>query len=531
VAARCRRIDRLGMRKWLREPWAQRYPKLFHLWVRRFNVRVSAPAVTAEVIRISLNPSDMNVIYSTHTDRDYMPPLAISERQVTVGPGFSNWTEHGRVRSLNVAYGQYDLAALVASLPSDQRPELTVVLADSYQNCIPRNLARAPGRKLLLAGDTHHGPKPLEKMLTYARQEPFDGIVVIHDPHHLHWYVEAGFEQTTYIPNINVAHLPQRFDERRKCSIVFVGQAGHLHARRQYLLGAIKDAGLSVEIMQATATEAALRYSGAQITFNCSLNGDLNMRVFEVLSAGGFLVTDRLSRQSALEALFLRGEHYVDYNTVDDLIEKLRYYLARPAECLEIARAGHAAYVSAHLPQQRIRDVLDFAFARKQVQTPNDKRALRGSEAFGSNLNERVQLYQVLQDLCLRVEQLVVVGDAALGARPISDWVDLPRAVVLILADLQSASALRQSLERLGVSQQVRFIEQNVGPCDVLVLRAETLAGIADLRKLNSSWLAVMNGGPTMAKETERLAAVGFVKVAEAPWLFRRTPLHPSLVK
>src|SRR5215813_2505825 len=132
-----------------------------------------------------------NVLYSTHTLPNSMPPLAVSGRQIIVGRGYPTRIE-GRVKSLNITRGRYDLARVVFSLPADQRPELTLVLADAFENCLPENLAAVPGQKVLLVADTHHGERPLQKMLAYARQEPFDRIVVIHDPHHLHWFTEAA---------------------------------------------------------------------------------------------------------------------------------------------------------------------------------------------------------------------------------------------------------------------------------------------------------------------------------------------------
>src|ERR1700730_1461066 len=112
--------------------------------------------------------------------------------------------------------------------------------------------------------------------------------------------------------------------------------------------------------------------------------GDLNMRVFEAFAAGGFLITDRLSPQTGMETMFRRGEHYVDYEGPDDLLEKLRYYLARPRECLEIAKAGNAAYLATHQPPGRIRELMEFVLGAAPV--PRDLRAKPGGEGFGQNL-------------------------------------------------------------------------------------------------------------------------------------------------
>src|SRR5690349_6478327 len=91
----------------------------------------------------------LNVIYSTHTRPDYMPPLSLSERQIIVGPGYLSSSVDGVTKSVNVPAGRYDLASVARSLPAEQSPDLTIVLADASQSCWPTNLEAVPGRKLL----------------------------------------------------------------------------------------------------------------------------------------------------------------------------------------------------------------------------------------------------------------------------------------------------------------------------------------------------------------------------------------------
>jgi len=83
------------------------------------------------------------------------------------------------------------MAGLISLLPPDQRSELIVVLADSYEQCVPVNLAAVRGRRIPPVADTHHGQNLLQKMLGYARR-----IVLIHDPQHLHWFTEAAIAPT-----------------------------------------------------------------------------------------------------------------------------------------------------------------------------------------------------------------------------------------------------------------------------------------------------------------------------------------------
>jgi hypothetical protein len=466
----------------------------------------------------------MNVLYSTHTSLNYMPPLTVSSRQITVGPNYHRHIEAGTVRSLHVAPGRYDLATLVASLPAGQKPELTIVLADAYQTCVPVSLAAVPGRKLLLVADTHHGVAPLQKMLAYARQEPFDRIVVTHDPHHLHWFTEADIAPTTYIPNVNCANFSQPLVERRQPAIIFVGQTGQWHHRRRHLLEAIQNAGLPLIVRQAPAPMAATMYNATQITFNCSLNGDLNMRIFEVMAAGGFLVTDRLSPQSGLETLFHRGKQYVDYDGVDDLLHLLRHYLAHPGECLRIARAGQKAYLQRHQPAQRARDLIDFGLGNSARSCKYDPRTSPKGEGFGENLLERIHLYELLQHVSLQNEQVFVLVDPALGARIISDLVDLPRLRIQLIEQAERHTPIRELLKELGVLRQIDLVKTRPSRCDIQLMHADTLSGLRDASSVYAQRLLVIAEGHPLDGQTAWLASHGFSKVAETPHSFQRTP-------
>ena len=457
----------------------------------------------------------MMILYSTHTSPTYMPPLVLSKRQIVVGPNYPTRSEDGRIQSLKIPHGRYDMAALISSLPANHRPELIVVLADSYQQCVPENLAAVPCRRILLVADTHHGQNPLQKMLAYARQEPFDQIVLIHDPHHLHWFTEAGIAPTVYIPNPNVHHFPRPFNKLRQPAIAFVGSAGS--SRRRYLLQTIEKAGLPLVYRQIPAPDAAAIYNAAQITFNCSLNADLNMRVFEVMAAGGFLITDRLSPQAGLDTMFRRGKDYVDYDGPDDLIAKLKYYLDRPKECLKIARSGQAAYLERHTPAQRVRELLNAA-AGDATSYSTDRRAAPGIDGFGENLDERVLLYEVMQTFAQQAEQISVAVDPALGARCIADLVDLPRLKISVVGGIEQ-SGLKDSLVSLGVFHQVSLDHGEPDPCDVMVLDGQTVADLTDAQRLRTRFLLTRD---LTADKASCLAACGFIKVGERPMLFER---------
>lgn len=71
----------------------------------------------------------------------------------------------------------------------------------------------------------------------------------------------------------------------------------------------------------------------------------INLRVFEALGAGCFLLTDYCEE---LADLFVVGEEIEFFRSASELIDKVNYYLSNPAKRNEIARKGHEKFIKMH---------------------------------------------------------------------------------------------------------------------------------------------------------------------------------------
>jgi spore maturation protein CgeB len=90
------------------------------------------------------------------------------------------------------------------------------------------------------------------------------------------------------------------------------------------------------------ATHLPSLFSRAKISINFlrPQNFDAhNMRSIEVPATGNFLLTQRSAEQS--ELLFEEGKSIVCFETIDELVEKIEYYLSHEEERLHIARAAY----------------------------------------------------------------------------------------------------------------------------------------------------------------------------------------------
>jgi spore maturation protein CgeB len=105
--------------------------------------------------------------------------------------------------------------------------------------------------------------------------------------------------------------------------------------------------------------------SQSKIVLNKSILGDLNMRVFETLSCGRFLLTDKI--RNGLEELFMNQKHLVLYESLSDLVEKIEYYLKADREREKIAMRGHREVLKRHTYLHRVGQILQTVGIRTNV--------------------------------------------------------------------------------------------------------------------------------------------------------------------
>jgi spore maturation protein CgeB len=79
----------------------------------------------------------------------------------------------------------------------------------------------------------------------------------------------------------------------------------------------------------------------------------VNLRIFEALAAGCFLLTDYCEE---LEELFVIGEEIEVFRDASDLAEKVDFYLNNPELRNKIAQHGHEKFLKKHLWMQRAKE-------------------------------------------------------------------------------------------------------------------------------------------------------------------------------
>ena len=104
-------------------------------------------------------------------------------------------------------------------------------------------------------------------------------------------------------------------------------------------------------------SEMADVYSQSRIAFNRSVKDDINMRVFEVPSCGPLLVTNNLS-ENGLDELFVPGEEIVVYESPEELLDRIDYFLKHERDRRRIARRGRSRVIAEHTYRLRMEQIL-----------------------------------------------------------------------------------------------------------------------------------------------------------------------------
>lgn len=104
--------------------------------------------------------------------------------------------------------------------------------------------------------------------------------------------------------------------------------------------------------------------------------GEIKGRNFEVPGCGGFLLTEKVED---LEKYYDVSKEIIYFDTEDDLIKNIKYYLSHEDERATIAQAGHERTLREHTYAHRFTDIF------RQLRLPHEPlhRALKGKVPLG----------------------------------------------------------------------------------------------------------------------------------------------------
>lgn len=109
-------------------------------------------------------------------------------------------------------------------------------------------------------------------------------------------------------------------------------------------------------------TEMPLIFHYSKININTTskaIRSGLPLRIFDIMSAGGFCLSNY---QSEIPELFSVGEEIVLYSSYEELIDLTQYYLTHDSERREIARAGYERVKKDYSLEKQLEKMLLMAY-------------------------------------------------------------------------------------------------------------------------------------------------------------------------
>ena len=105
-------------------------------------------------------------------------------------------------------------------------------------------------------------------------------------------------------------------------------------------------------------SEMPLVFKKSRINLNISLRSiksGIPLRAFDIMGSGGFLLSNY---QEDFLKNFTPGVDFVYYESEEDLLQKIDYYLTHDEERAAIAKNGHDQVAAAHTYRHRVREML-----------------------------------------------------------------------------------------------------------------------------------------------------------------------------
>lgn len=169
-----------------------------------------------------------------------------------------------------------------------------------------------------------------------------------------HFFSLYPKNKTHWLPNAADPDKHRLYsDEPLEYDVGFLGNDTYPH--RRALLEKIASKYKLLRSNSAPGEEYSRKLSRCKILFNCAMDNDLNMRVFEAISIGRLLLTDKVAGQ---DELLQPGIHYDTFKDWSDLDKKINFYLEYDEQRNRIASAGAAWIRAKHTYQHRLETIL-----------------------------------------------------------------------------------------------------------------------------------------------------------------------------
>lgn len=223
---------------------------------------------------------------------------------------------------------------------------------------IPKNC----GKTIYVCSDAH-----IDNGYRYEKAKEFD-YVFFNQKRFTEEYKPKKGQKVFFLPHAGSPTAYPKFDIVKKYDVGFIGHIQDIKnyngfTRTDFLDRMFREFpnfyfGTRNPVKpEANMFEDASKHFGeSRIALNISIKDDLNMRLFEILASGSFQLTNYLPTLADIG--LVDGEHIVTYKTLEEAVEKAKYYLEHEEEREKIAQAGYEWFSKQGTYQHRVEAVL-----------------------------------------------------------------------------------------------------------------------------------------------------------------------------
>jgi len=389
---------------------------------------------------IPKNLADCRILLSAPISFSYMRPL-ISEDlfHLTTVPSADP-------RVISFPHGSHvDMEELMTKLPHGWYPDVFISWVNAFFYLVPVNIAALKCPKILVIGDTHHGTEPLQRTISYAQQEQFDFYITTFDRHHIWYYSLAGIKDFYWFPNLLVTQPSPSFQELPyqqpditdkvfQDKAIFIGNLGKWHPLRRRIVEYLSRQIPNFFYGQLSLEDSFKAFRQASISLNISLNGDVNMRNFEIISSGGFLLSERLSDETGMNLILEEGKDYEAFSGLQELTDKIRYFTAESSEfSLSYRQASYDKYLRVLSPIQAILRLEKLLQGQviEDIFTSQSVKRIQYFKDEGLSL-ARIQLYELIQNIHRVWDEVIISIDTHVDFAYAIDFLDLNRVRIIL---------------------------------------------------------------------------------------------------
>ncbi len=274
--------------------------------------------------------------------------------------------------------GKQSMNEMLLSLVKESRPDL--VMFSLYTNQFVPEIVDDLRRYTKTLCFFHDDGWRVEFSRFWARH--FDWFTTV-DSHRVRQYQHLGYNNAIHFPYACNPAIYKKLDLPKKYDVSFVGGA---HPYRKWFIKKLKKAGIQVYAAgsgwpagRLTQDEMVRVINQSKINLNLSNSASWDLRYlmsshrtlintlrsaknveqmkarpFEINGCGGFQLSYYVE---GLEHCYEIGQEIVVYLDVDDLIRKVKYYLAHDDEHETIANRGYQRTLAEHTYAQRFQSV------------------------------------------------------------------------------------------------------------------------------------------------------------------------------